>query len=208
MSSKNTTSAIVDCCAGGGFTNDELHNQSFINVDDDFNAVGVVVDVCNGNHTQGNKATINGSLNHNKSFYSKKNGVLISFNYDSFESFPEDVTQHLFVVGDVWLDRELLKTACQKVANQQGSSIHLNNNTIECNRAGKLKRKKGVEWKHFLGGPLRTGCTWMLTMISVVKKRNSKNDKLCNSFLVGGNVSIVNFCGKHTNCMPGAMNIM
>ena len=139
MSSKIITSVIVYCCAGGGFINNEPHNQSFSNIDDDFNAVGVVVDVCNGNHTQGNKATINDILNHNESFYSKNNGVIMSFNYDSFESFPEDVTHDLFVIGDVWLDRELLKTACQKVANREGFNIHLNNTRIECNRAGNLK---------------------------------------------------------------------
>ena len=43
-------------------------------------------------------------------------------------------------------------------------------------------------------------------MIIVVKKRNSKNGKLCNSFLAEENVRIVKFCGKHINCIPSAMN--
>ena len=46
-----------------------------------------------------NMTTLDRTLNHNSSIYSKNNGVIMSFNYDSFEGFPENVTQNL-----LWLE--------------------------------------------------------------------------------------------------------
>ena len=77
-----------------------------------------------------------------------------------------NVGELIFVAGSKWKDRTLIRNAVNSYASIAGFSVFHSSEYIRCSRFGEPKKKSS---RDFLGGQLKCGCSFSITLASSQK---------------------------------------